>query len=54
MAEAKKEANKEQKKPVKKTGKLKITKTNGRTIHRDAHEGIKKAYEAKGWKVEEV
>ena len=54
MAEVKKEAKKEEKKPVKKTGKLKITKTKGRIIYRDANEGIKKSYESKGWKVEEV
>ena len=48
MAEAKKKA-------VKKVGKLKITKPNGRVITRDSGRGLKKIYQAKkGWKVEEV
>ena len=51
MAESKK---KTEKKEVKKTGKLKITKTNGGVIYRDALDGIKESYEAKGFKVEEV
>ena len=52
MAEDKKKEVK--KKEVKKTGKLKITKTNGGVIYRDAQEGIKESYEAKGYKVEEA
>ena len=52
MSEAKKKEVK--KKEVKQTGKLKITKTNGGVIYRDAQEGIKESYEAKGYKVEEA
>ena len=37
------------------TGVYKITKTNGNVIERtDVSGNIKTAYEAKGWKVEEV
>ncbi len=39
----------------KKSGVFKITKTNGNVIERtDVSGNIKTAYEAKGWKVEEV
>ena len=39
----------------KKSGVFKITKTNGNVIERtDVSGNIKAAYEAKGWKVEEV
>ena len=52
MAEAKKKETK--KKSVKKTGTFKITKPNGRVIHRDNLGDYVKVYEAKGCKVEEV
>jgi hypothetical protein len=47
---------KETKKATKKSsGIFKITKTNGNVIQRENLETeIQKAYEAKGWKVEEV
>ncbi len=47
---------KETKKATKKSsGIFKITKTNGNVIKRENLETeIQKAYEAKGWKVEEV
>jgi len=51
MAEAKNKETK--KKAVKKTSKLKITKSNGKVIYRDITEGIKESYLAKGYKVEE-
>ena len=39
----------------KKSGVFKITKTNGNVIERaDVSGNIRTAYEAKGWKVEEV
>ena len=50
-----KSKSKEVKKEVKKVGKLKITKPNGRVITRESGRGLKKIYESKqGWKVEEV
>tara|TARA_R100000655_G_scaffold15189_2_gene33818 strand:- start:681 stop:839 length:159 start_codon:yes stop_codon:yes gene_type:complete len=52
MAEAKKKEAK--KKEVKKVGKLKITKPNGNVIERDLLDGLKEAYVAKGYKVEEM
>ncbi len=51
MADAKKKAVK---KAVKKTGKFKITKPNGRVIHRENLGDYVKIYEAKGCKVEEI
>tara|TARA_R100001594_G_scaffold29920_3_gene55787 strand:+ start:1699 stop:1872 length:174 start_codon:yes stop_codon:yes gene_type:complete len=53
MSESKKETKKVVKKEAKKS-QLKITKPNGNVILRDNMEGLVKAYEAKGWKVEEV
>lgn len=47
MAGDKKEVKKELK-------KIKITKLNGNVIYRENMEGLKKSYEAKGWKVKEV
>ena len=38
----------------KSSGKFKITKPNGGVIYRDALDGIKESYEAKGYKVEEA
>jgi hypothetical protein len=52
MAEAKKKETK--KKAVKKTGKFKITKPNGRVIERENLGDYVKVYKAKGYKVEEV
>ena len=55
MAESKKSDKKvEKKKPVKKSGLFKITKRNGRIIHRSDLGDYVKVYEAKGCKVEEV
>ncbi len=51
----KQEENKEVKKETKSSkGKLKITKTNGNVITREALEGVAESYKAKGYKVEEV
>ena len=52
MAETKKKE--EKKKPVKSSGKLKITKTNGGVIYRDNLEGIAESYKKKGFKVEDA
>ena len=52
MAETKKKETK--KKVVKKSGKFKITKPNGRVIERENLGDYVKVYEAKGCKVEEI
>ena len=52
MAEAKKKETKN--KAVKKTGKFKITKPNGKVIYRENLGEYVKTYETKGCKVEEV
>ena len=59
MAKEKKESKKTDSKPKKdkpiSDKSFNITKSNGRTIQRSGKEDyIKKIYEAKGWKVEEV
>ena len=45
---------KEVKKEVKKSKKIKVTKSNGNVIYRENLEGVSKSYKAKGWKVEEA
>ena len=55
MAEKNKAVKKADNKDKKAISKYKITKPNGRIIERDAsRKGIKKYYESKGWKVEEL
>ena len=53
MADKKETMKKVVKKAIKKA-KVKITKTNGNVIFRDYYEGLRKQYEAKKCKVEEV
>ena len=47
-------AKKKEVKKAKPSGKVRITKPNGNVIIRDYYEGLRKQYESKKCKVEEV